>query len=981
MTIQKLLFSFLMLFLSIGSFSQTTTVKGTVIDESGNPLQNATIAAENNAAIKTLTNVEGKFSLNVPAGTKAIVVSFVGYESTKFNVSSAALKVVLKLSTVSLNDVVVTTGYGTNTKRNITGAITTINADNFNRGAFSSPSQLLQGKVSGLNIAKSGDPNINPTVILRGPSTLREGAQEPFYVIDGVPGASLELVAPADIISIDVLKDASSTAIYGARAANGVIMVNTRRGSAGQTHLSYDTYVSVDKVSRKIDMLNGIELREYLAKNGQSLTGSIYDDPGASTDWQKEIMRDGISTNHNIAISGGNKSTIYSGSFNYFKNDGIVKTTSLDRSIIKASVEQKFFDDRFKVGVNMTNSITNKYDVFQSFLFNNMLFYMPTVNVRRPNGTLTEDFTRGGYANPVGLIETNKNYTKENSSLIQGYLEANILKGLTYTARYSIQNKQRTQGIYLNSNSALALQTGGRAYRGTYSSDNKVLESFLNYDKKIGSHNFKLLLGYSWQQDHFNDGFGVQTQGFTNDNLSYNNLFLSNPGTVGNIVFDNPAISTLRLISNYGRLNYSYKSKYLFQASMRNDGSSAFGANNRWGYFPAVSAGWRLSGESFLQNAKWLDDLKFRVGYGVSGNSLGFDAFTSIFRYGAVGRYYSNGQLLTAIGPSQNDNKDLKWESTSVLNVGFDFSLFSGKITGNLDWYNKQTSDLIWDQYPVSTTQYFVSTITANVGKMKNTGVELTLNSTLVSKSKFSWNSSVNLSTNKNTVMSLSNDKFKLNQIPTAYLGGKGQTGNWSQVVKEGQPLGTFALWKYMGKNAAGTSTFKKADGTIIATQPLTSDFMVAGNAQPKLIYGWNNTFAYSNFDLTVFFRGVYGNKILNNTLAALNNPADSKFNNIPRFTSKEAFTDNVAYLTSDRFLENGSYLRVDNLTLGYNFLNINQNIKKIRLYSTITNVLTLTKYTGIDPELNIGGLTPGIDNRNYYPKTRTFLLGLSLNF
>jgi iron complex outermembrane receptor protein len=264
---------------------------------------------------------------------------------------------------------------------------------------------------------------------------------------------------------------------------------------------------------------------------------------------------------------------------------------------------------------------------------------------------------------------------------------------------------------------------------------------------------------------------------------------------------------------------------------------------------------------------------------------------------------------------------------------------------------------------------------------MKNTGVELTLNSTLVSKSKFSWNSSVNLSTNKNTVLSLSNDKFKLNQIPTAYLGGKGQTGNWSQVVKEGQPLGTFALWNYMGKNAAGTSTFKKADGTIIATQPLTSDFMVAGNAQPKFIYGWNNTFAYNNLDLSFFIRGVYGNKILNNTLAALNNPADSKFNNIPRFTSNEAFTDNVAYLTSDRFLEDGSYLRLDNLSLGYNLLNVSKSIRKIRLYTTLTNVLTITKYTGIDPELNIGGLTPGIDNRNYYPKTRTFLLGLSLNF
>lgn len=980
MNIPQKLLVFLFCICSLNSFSQTFIVKGIVLDQNGNMLVNANIQEENNLNNKSISNEKGEFSLRLPKKGN-IHISYIGYETLVIPANISFIKVLLKPSISSLSDVVVTTGYGTSSKRNITGAITSLKTEDFNKGSFSSPSQLIQGKVSGLNIAKSGDPNANPTVILRGPSTLREGAQEPFYVIDGVPGASIDLIAPLDIVSIDVLKDASSTAIYGARASNGVIIINTRKGSSNQAHLSYDVYGALEKVSNKVDMLNGMELRDYLTKNGQSLTGSIYDDAGASTDWQKEVMRNGISNNHNLALSGGNKTTTYSCSINFYKNDGIIKATSLDRSLIKASIDSKFLDDHLKIGATITNGISNKKDVFQSSLFNNMLFYMPTVNVYKADGTYTEDLTRGGYANPVGIINTNKDYTRTENSLLQGFLEATNFKGLTYTMRYSLQSKQDTRGVYFNSNSALVPNAGGRAYRGTYTSYNKVLESFLNYDKRFGNHQFKFLLGYSWQEDHFNDGFGVQTQGFTNDNLSYTNLFLSNPGTVGNIVFDNPAISTLRLVSYYGRMNYQYKDKYILQAIIRNDGSSAFGANNRWGYFPAVSGGWRISSESFFPKKDWIDDIKLRVGYGVSGNSLGFDAFTSIFRYGAVGRYYSNGQLLTAIGPSQNDNADLKWESTSVLNTGLDFSFFKGKLTGNIDVYSKQTKDLIWDQYPVSTTQYFVSAITANVGKMKNTGVELTLNSNWISKKKFSWSSSFNISTNKNVVVSLSNDKFTLNQIPTAYLGGKGQTGNWSQLVKEGQPLGTFTLWHYLGKNAQGVSTYQKADGSTVATQPLTSDFMVAGNAQPKFIFGFNNSFSYKQFDFSFFIRGVYGNKILNNTLASLNNPADSKNNNIPRFTVNEAFTDNVAYLTSDRFLEDGSYIRLDNLSLGYNLYNLSKYLKKLRVYTNMSNVFTITKYTGIDPELNIGGLTPGIDNKNYYPKTRSYLLGFSFNF
>lgn len=955
------------------------TIKGKVTDENNAPLANVSVTLQGSRK-SVMTDEGGNFEIIIPAGKATLQFTSVTYATKEVAVGNqTTINVALTLQSKQLSDVVVT-GYGKSSKKNITGPITSISSDNFNQVVTGSPTQLLQGKVAGLNIARSGDPNVKPTVILRGPSTLRDGANEPFYVIDGVPGASLELVAPTDIVSIDVLKDASSTAIYGSRAANGVIMITTRRAKQGQTTLSYNPYVAFETVAKKIDMLSGDELRDYLSKNGQTLL-SQYNDPGANTNWQDEVMRTGVSHNHNLAINGSQGNTLFGASINYFDNQGIIKGTSLKRVTARGNLESKFFNDRLKLGVSLTNSTTKHVDVDQGALFGNMLTYMPTVNVRRPDGSFTEDFARGGYLNPVGILANNVLKSKEEKTLLTGLAEVKILKGLVYTLSISGQKEQTDRDIYYNVYSGQAVGANGRAYRGNYENTKQVIESYFNYDKSFGLHNLKLLGGYSWQQDRIGDGFGVSTQGYTNDLLTFYNMYVSNPFIVGNIKFDNPIISTLRLISFYGRINYQYDDKYLFQVSLRNDGSSAFGKNNRWGYFPSVSAGWRITQESFMADQKIFDELKLRGGYGVSGNSLGFDAFTSIVRYSSGGRYYQNGSYPTGLLPVQNENPDLKWESTAMTNIGLDFSILKNRISGSFDYYVKNTSDLIYN-YPVSTTQYFVNTYTANVGKVKNTGFEVSLTGTPVTTKGFNWTTSLNFSHNKNEVVSLANDKFPaLTSIPTAYLGGKGQSGNWSQVIMEGQPLGTFSLWHYAGKNAAGSSTFEKADGTITAGQPLLADLLIAGNAQPKLIFGWNNTFTYKNFDLNFFLRGVSGNKILNNTLAQLNSPADSKNNNIPKFTLGEAYTDNIAYLTSDRFLENGTYIRMDNATLGYTIKTKIAAISRMRVFASANNLFTITDYRGVDPEINIGGLTPGIDAKNFYPKTRSIIIGANLTF
>ncbi|PSL44199.1 iron complex outermembrane receptor protein [Chitinophaga niastensis] len=961
-------------------------VHGKVTDEKNTPLPGVSVS-EQGSKTGVVTDGEGVYRINVSGKGAQVRVSFMGYNTKVLSINGEhVLNVSLQPQSKQLNDVVIT-GYGKTSKKNIVGAISSVNAGEFTQGVIGSPSMLLQGKVPGLTITKSGNPNQAPSVILRGPSTLRSGAQEPFYVIDGVPGVSIDLVAPDDIASIDVLKDGASTAIYGARAANGVIMVTTRRPKTDQLYLSYNAYVGAEQVSKRLGMLTGDELRKYLADNGQVLApANDQKIPGTqqpvNTDWQKEVQRTAISQNHNISLMGNSKGTTYGFSVNYLDNPGIIKGSSMNRLGLRANVGQRVFDDRLRLDFSVFNTTTTQNNVPTDVLYN-MLNYLPTVSVTQPDGSFTEDYAgniRGG-SNPVALIANNTDKTKINRMLANGLAEVTILPGLTYTLSLATQREQYNQDIYYNSLSVLAKGNNGRATRKAYTNARNIIESYFNYSKTFGKHNIKLLGGYSWQEDHNGDGFGVTTQGFVSDALSYNNLSLSNP-PFGTVVFDNSAqttLTTLRLISYYARVNYQYADKYYFQASLRNDGSSAFGKNSRWGYFPAASIGWRMTQENFMKSARFLDDLKLRVSYGVSGNSFGFDPLTAQLQYGPVGRYYDNGVLLNSIAPVQNPNPNLKWERTGMFNGGLDFAILKGRISGSVDYYDKQTSDLIW-QYPVSTTQFIATTLIANVGKISNKGIEAVINAEPFSGKNFTWRTSVNVAHNTNKVSSLANDQFTLKDIPVAILGGKGQSGNWSQKVIEGQPVGTFTLWHYLGKDKDGISTYQKADGTT-TTSPSSADFMIAGNAQPKITYGWNNTFIWKGFDLTLFLRGVSGNKILNATLAAVNTPTDAKVTNVSKFTLQESYNDKNSYLVSDRFLENGSYLRLENLALGYTIKTGNARISKLRVYGNVNNVFTITKYTGIDPEIDLGGLTPGIDVRNYYPKTRSFILGLNASF
>jgi TonB-linked SusC/RagA family outer membrane protein len=971
------------LFLPAVLSAQTSRpLKGVVTDENNAPLSGVSVSVKGTRKA-VVTDAQGRFLINVSGPDAILEISYVGYASAEIRAGDErTFSVSLHSTGGQMNDVVVT-GYGLSAKKNITGAVTSIPAEEFNVGVISTPGELLAGKVAGINITKSGDPNEQPVVILRGASTLRTGsAQQPLYVIDGVPDASIDLVAPSDIATIDVLKDASATAIYGARAANGVIMITTRKPKAGQTRLAYNAYVAAEQVTKRIDMLSAPQLRQYLTLQGAPLVGGHANgnfDDSVNNNWQDQVQRTGVSHNHNIYFGGNTGNTIFGGSINYFNNQGIMKNTSLERTTIRASIEQHAFNDRLRLALNVmdASSNANLYPVAGD-VYGAMLTYMPTLRAIEPGGTYSTEYPVGPL-NPISLINNNSDQSKAKTFLANALGEVKILPGLKYTLSLTEQTTDTTTEIYLNSISELARGLNGEASSSTTESSKKLAESYFNYDKSFGQHTIRLLGGYSWEEDKLNKGFGVTTQNFPNDRLGANNLGVSTP-PANTVSFVNSSIGVLRLISYYARVNYQFGEKYLFQASIRDDGSSAFGANHRWGYFPAVSAGWRISKEDFMAPAStWLDDLKLRIGYGVTGNSLGFDPLIAQEQFGITGRAYTNGSFLDGIGPVQNANPDLRWESTATTNVGADFSLRKGFLSGSIDYYDKITSNLIWS-YPVSATQFPVTSLTTNIGKISNKGVELQLNANLIRTHDFSWRSSFNIAHNVNNVISISNSEFNNQYVYTAFLGGKGQSGNWSQIIEPGHPIGTFDIWHYMGKNAQGVTLMRSAKGDTTSS-PTTADYYIAGNAQPKLLMGWSNTFTYKGFDLNFFFRAVTGNKILNGTLATLNDPIDAKTQNLPKFSLHESYNDINSTYISDRFLEKGDYLRLDNATLGYTFPIHSKAVTRLRAYVSAGNLFVITGYRGIDPEINIGGLTPGIDDNNYYPKTRSFQFGVNANF
>lgn len=999
----KLLLLAFFLGLSINSWAQKTEVSGVILDEKNLPLPAANIL-EKGTTHSVVTDFDGKFKISVSNPNATLVVSFIGFtdQTIKLDGSKTNYTIRLASATTALEQVVVV-GYGKGSRKNLTTAVTSVKADQLNNGVISDVGQLLQGKVAGLNVSSSGDPTKQSSVVLRGASTLNS-SQGPFYVVDGIPGVDISIIAPEDIVTIDVLKDAAATAIYGNRAANGVIMVTTKRGGKDKTQISYSNYFGKEYVSNQLDMMNAAQLRDFTSKNGLNFTPE--NDKGADTDWQKAILRDNgaLSSSHNLSMSGGGEHGNYFASISTINKEGVLLGNNFSRIIAHLAVEQFAFDDKVKFGLNVTNSNSKYANVPQrNTVLLQSVSHLPVSPVRNEDGSYFENFIQTSYFNPVAMINHGDDDTKTNNFVGSFTTEVKLPFGFSYNLNLSYQQLNSLHGEFYDSyyqqyNSAnfynnpdppltktlVNFGVNGSALRSSYQNSNTIIESFLNWDREFGDHKIKAVLGYSWQEDVLGDGFQATTTNFPVDAVSYNNLALSNYNSVAGYIVnfgDSKAYQKKRLISYFGRFNYNYKDKYLIQGTLRRDGGSVFGENNRWGYFPSVGGAWRIDKEGFMKNQEIFTDLKLRASYGETGNSSGFNAYTAQFISGSLGTFYYNGQQVGAYGPNQAANPDLKWEKTATANIGLDFTILKGKVSGSVDLYDKKTTDMIFN-YSVNPVLVPVGTIVANGGNMSNKGIEVGLNINAIKTKNFSWTTNLNGSHNKNEITKLTNPYFiGGDSIRRVQPDGAGQTGSTLQIFKEGKPLGQFFTLKYAGKNAAGVSQYVARDGSLTTTPAIGTDYHYAGSAQPKFLLGWDNNFTYKKFDLNIFFRGVFGNKIFNATRADLFRPSTAMTNNILVDAGNESPNDLNSYKYSTRFIEDGSYLRLDNLTLGYDFGKVGKYIKKIRIYETINNLFVITKYSGIDPEVEQGGTAPGVDSNNFYPKTRTFLFGLNVVF
>lgn len=950
---------------------QQQRVTGKVTDAYQQPLPGVTVI-EKGTGNGTVTDVNGNYTLaNVPASA-ILVFSFVGMETQEVALNGrTALNIQMKEATVGLEEVVAI-GYGSVKRKDLTSSITTIQSEELNKGVIRDPVLALQGKVPGLNITKDGSPYGTASITLRGVSSLTLSGT-PFYVVDGMPNALMPAVD--DIVSIDVLKDASATAIYGSRAANGVIIITTKKGESGRQLISYNSYVAVETVSNSIEMMSGQEYRKYLSDNGLSLNPE--DDRGVNTDWQDELIRVGISHKNNLSISGGNAKTTYISSIEYYKNEGIIMGTSFDRINMRGSIEQYGFNDKLKLQFQVGGKIDNSDRLIDlETVLRNMLMFQPTYSVYNDDGTYAERENTAPY-NPVALIKQHEYQTKGKYLFGNIRADLNIMKGLDYTLNISANNTEALGSVYYSKESRIDQGSNGYARRNAYESQSKALETYLSYKKRIKNHHISLLAGYSWQEDVSGDGFQSSNFNFVSDDVLYYNLALGS----GNIPeYGTTTISTIRMISGYGRINYELNDKYLLQATVRRDGSSAFGKNKRWGTFPSASVGWRLMEEPFMKGLNVFDNLKIRAGYGTSGNSAGFDPLSSLVRWGSGGSFYKQGEWITGITPIQNANPDLAWERTHMLNIGLDFAVLKGRVSGTVEYYNKTTEGMIW-QYTVPAEKYYVNWINANVGEMNNKGWEFSLDAVPVQTSNFRWNSSLIMSFNKNEVVSLSNDIFQRDYIDINSVGQHGQTGNFSHRIQAGYPIGQFCLWEYAGENESGISQFVLEDGSLSINPSSLDHKMTKENAQPKATGGWSNIITYKKFTLDFLLRGVTGNYILNTTRADLNYPAEVTRYNLSKEAINEPVNNIRANYTSTRYLEKGDYIRLDNVTLSYTPKISSPFLKKLRVYATVNNAFVITKYKGIDPEISMGGTYPGIDDRNFYPKTRSFVFGVNVDF
>lgn len=967
---------------------QEVTVQGKVTDGENAPLPGVSVKVKNGQT-GTTTNVDGKYHITVSPNA-VLVFSYLGFQEMEMPVSGrTSIDVAMKASVASLSEAVVI-GYGTQRRGDVTSAVATVKSENFVKGPVLDAGQLLQGKVAGLTIATpSGNPTDGSQILLRGNTTLFGANANPLVIIDGIPG-DLKTVAPEDIESMDVLKDGSSAAIYGVRGSNGVIIITTKRAKSTYSNsVDYSGYATTQVISKKLDMLTAQDYRDQI-KAGTRLASW---DAGGSTDWLKEATRTPFTQVHNLTIRGGNATTNYLASANYRALQGIFRKSDNNTFSGRIDVNHSMFNDKLKLNVgilNQTNNYTrnnNGDNSFNGWIYRQTVIRNPTEPVRNENGDFYEQTGNFDYENPMALLYESDGEAKNVNSRMNATLTYRPTNNLKLSALFSYARFNSNKGYAETKKHISNIKSGVNGFASVASdlSIDRLTEWTAEYTRSFNEHHFTLLGGYGYQENESSGSYS-DNQDFPTDVFGYNNIGLGE-GIKNQLANISSYKTETNLISFFGRLNYNYKDRYLLLASLRREGASQlYGAKSPWGNFWAVSGGWRITNENFMKQQGLFDDLKLRVGYGITGNPPQ-DGFLSQPLIGYGDYVYTNGKWSRILIPATNANPFIRWEEKAEANIGLDFSLLKGRISGNVDVYNRQIRGLLYE-YEVPSPPNLYRRTKANVGKMENKGVEVMLNFVPVKTRDFTWNSSVNFSTNSNKLVSLSNELY---QTTTPYFttGGAGvPIQTFTSIVTIGKGIGDFYGYKVIDVDDNGKWIYEGRDGKPVNYDNFAHAFedkKVIGNGLPKYYAGWNNNFSYKRFDLSVTMRGAFGYQILNSQRMYMENPAIQNYNILksaydPVF-GKKVLNVNALELNS-YYVENGDFWKIDNITLGYSLPQTkNKYLKGARFYVSSLNTFIITKYKGLDPEVNRLGLNPGIDDRDKYPSTRSFTVGVNLNF
>lgn len=952
--------------------AQDVTIKGHVsAADDGGPLAGAALIAVGGGY--SITDNEGNFSMTV-SPDEAVTVSYLGYDDYTFTPgNTATFNIVLERSAATMLDETVVIGYGKTTKKEVTGSVTSLKSTDFDLGSFTDATAMLQGKVAGLTITNpdGGDPNGSYEILLRGTNTLMAG-QGPLIIIDGVVDADIRNINFQEVESIDVLKDGSAAAIYGTRGTNGVIIITTKRAKAGQMTVEYDGQVSVQTVARRAVPMTAGQF-EYTVENfAPASSGSLY---GSDTDWFREITRTPISHKHNLAVSGGSENFSHRTILNIEQNQGLQRKNDSDKYLIKTNIHQNAIKGWLTMDYNLSyvkrQYSSANYDAFrQAFLHN------PTEPVYDPENKESGGYYRVigmDYYNPVAMVDerNDENDSDNLTASVRATLNILPVEGLKWDNFFSYNNERYEGRTYRTQYYPSIIGQNGNAYISNSHSSDLQWESTMQYANTFGKHSVQAVLGYTWQQINYRDS-SMENYGFDNDIFQTDNI-----GTGSALAQGMASMSSFRESSRYiaffGRVMYNYDEKYLASVSLRRDGSTKFGKDNKWGWFPAVSLGWRLNRENWLKDAEWLDELKLRAGYGVTGNQ-DFSNYKSLLLMEPDGYFYYNGEWVNAYAPSSNANPDLGWEKKTEYNAGLDFAFFDNRLGGSIDYYYRLTTDLLYD-YSVPVPPYDYETLFTNVGSISNSGIEITLYGTPVKGEKFEWNTTLTFAKNTNKLISFTNEEFQNGEYKIGWINTP--VGVYCQRLIEGESLGSFYGPEWAGVDPDTGND--ELEGSIAGTVP-EDDWVNLGSAYPDFTLGWSNSLRWGNFGLSATFRAQIGGKVFNNYRAEFENITGIGLKNImASWLDDTTFTGPVTY--SSKYLEDASFLKLDNVSLSYNIRFRNAYLKNIRVYLSAQNVFCLTGYKGVDPEVSLSGLNPGIESTTYYPRTRTFTLGATFTF